>query len=240
MTCAANFQFHDAEVCGNPCLVCSTPHPEVVLIQPTGRHERRDGGLEREAAAIAAGCGRGFVLAAFDTGEWARALMPWADEAVSHNGEVGLHAHDTLAYVTDALLPWLRSHHGNLPVVIGGYSLGGLFALWAARQVDCFDGVAAASPSLWIRGWSDYAERLCVKSRQVYLSLGNREEHCRNRRMAQIGQCVRSEYALLASRMGTDNVALEWNQGGHFGEEAERTGRAFVWNMMKMSGKTRE
>lgn len=240
MTSTANLQFHDTEVGGKPCLVCATPRPEVLLVQPSGRHERRNGGLEREAEAIAAGTDIGFVLAAFDTGEWARALMPWADEAVSRNVEVGSHAADTLAYLTDTLLPWLRVRYGNLSVVIGGYSLGGLFALWAARQVGCFDGVAAASPSLWIRGWSDYAEKHGVKSRQVYLSLGNREEHCRNQRMAQIGQCVRSEYALLASRMRTDNVVLEWNQGGHFGEEAERTGRAFVWNILKMNSKTRE
>ena len=234
MTCTVDFQSRDEKVGGKPCLVCSTPHPEVLLVQPSGRHERRNGGLEREAAAIAADSGTGFVLAAFDTGEWARALMPWADDAVSHNGDVGLCAADTLSYLTDTLLPWLSIRYGNLPVVIGGYSLGALFALWAARQVGCFDGVAAASPSLWIRGWSDYGEKHCVKSRQVYLSLGNREEHCRNQRMAQIGQCVRREYALLTSRMGTDNVVLEWNKGGHFGEEAVRTARAFVWNIMKM------
>ena len=44
----------------------------------------------------------------------------------------------------NSLLPALRERYGDLPAVIGGYSLGGLFSLWAAAQTDSFRAVAAA------------------------------------------------------------------------------------------------
>lgn len=42
-----------------------------------------------------------------------------------------------------SLFPALRERFGDLPAVIGGYSLGGLFSLWAAAQTDSFRAVAA-------------------------------------------------------------------------------------------------
>ena len=178
----------------------------------------------------------GFVMATFDTNEWARALMPWRDDAVSRDEEVGLHSRDTLCFILNELLPVLRSRYGNLPCIIGGYSLGGLFALWAARETDAFCAVAAASPSLWIEGWMLYAQAHPLLAKCAYLSLGDREEHCRNQRMCRIGDCVRLEHELLRMQLVESNTTLQWNPGGHFGEEAERTAKAFAWCMNRIKG----
>lgn len=214
---------------GKDCLLFTAGSPRFVLVQPTARHEAKNDGIYREAELIIANCDTDIALAAFDVGDWARALMPWADAAVSKDKEVGCHAADTLRYVQSALLPRLRSRFGDLPCVIGGYSLGGLFALWAAREADAFCAVAAASPSLWIRKWGEYASTHPMKSSTVFLSLGDREEHCRNQRMKLIGDCVRSEHSLLLAQPDISHTTLEWNPGGHFGAEAERTARAFCW-----------
>ena len=215
------------------CLLFVAGSPRFVLVQPTARHEAKDNGIYSEAKFIAAGCGMGVALAAFDVGDWARALMPWADAAVAKDEEVGRHAADTLRYVLSSLLPYLRSRFGDLPCAIGGYSLGGLFALWAARESGVFRAVAAASPSLWIQKWGEYASTHPMKSKVVYLSLGDREEHCRNQRMKRIGDCVRAEHARLLGQPGIDATTLEWNRGGHFGEEPKRTARAFCWCVEK-------
>lgn len=168
-------------------------------------------------------------MAAFECQEWAHDLMPWHDEAVARDEEVGLHAHDTLHYVGNVLLPWMRERYGQLPCIIGGYSLGGLFALWAARETKLFSAVAAASPSLWIKHWTEYAAANALNAQAAYLSLGDREEHCRNQRMCRIGDCVRTEHRLLGELLGEEHTTLEWTTGGHFGQEAERTARAFSW-----------
>ena len=250
-----------------PCKLFVVGEPQVLLIQPSARHEEKNDGVQREVELIAQASGNGFAIVFFDCVEWARALMPWADDAVSRDAEVGRHAPDTLRFIEHALLPWLRERFGALPCIIGGYSLGGLFALWAARNTDAFAAVAAASPSLWIKGWGEYAATHPILSPKatiqnsklntqhssspqatiqhstlntqhselrysaIHLSLGDREEHCRNQRMKRIGDCVRAEYALLYQQLSPTAVTLRWHEGGHFGAEAERTAEAFAWCM---------
>ena len=211
------------------CNVFATERPEVLLIQPSARHETKNDGINREVKVLATTSTKGFAIVFFDTVEWAKALMPWQDEAVSRNEEVGKHAQDTLVYIEESLVPWLHERFGKLPCIIGGYSLGGLFALWAARQSAAFCAVAAVSPSLWIKGWADFADNRSLNAQLAYVSLGNREEHCRNQCMARIGDCVRHEHLTLTEQIGTTATTLEWNNGGHFGEEAERTAKAFAW-----------
>lgn len=211
------------------CNVFATERPEVLLIQPSARHETKNDGINREVKVLATTATKGFAIVFFDTVEWAKALMPWQDEAVSRNEEVGRYASNTLEYIIESLIPWLHERFGKLPCIIGGYSLGGLFALWAARQSAAFCAVAAASPSLWIKGWADFADNRSLNAQLAYVSLGDREEHCRNQRMARIGDCVRHEHLTLANQIGSSATTLEWNSGGHFGEEAERTAKAFAW-----------
>lgn len=224
-----------------PCKLFVVGDPQVLLIQPSARHEEKNDGVRREVNLIAQASPTGFAMVFFDCVEWARALMPWADDAVSRDAEVGRHAPDTLRFIEHTLLPWLRERFGALPCIIGGYSLGGLFALWAARNTDAFTAVAAASPSLWINGWGEYAAAHPILSPQatiqnsksrssaIHLSLGDREEHCRNQRMKRIGDCVRAEHALLCQQLSPTAVTLRWHEGGHFGAEAERTAEAFAW-----------
>lgn len=63
--------------------------------------------------------------------------------------------------------------------IIGGYSLAGLFALWAAYQTDTFKAVAAASPSIWFPGFVDFMKDREIHTKRVYLSLGDKEEKTR-------------------------------------------------------------
>ena len=111
----------------------------------------------------------------------------------------------------------------------GGYSLAGLFALWAATQTNALYGVAAASPSVWFPGWPEYEAAHPIQAQRVYLSLGDREEHTKNQTMASVGDNIRALHTAL-TRRGTDS-ALEWNAGGHFKDIDLRTARAFAWVM---------
>ena len=124
--------------------------------------------------------------------------------------------------------------HPALPVVLGGYSLGGLFSLWAACQSDRFAAVAAGSPSLWAGDWPQYAAAHPMQARRVYLSLGDREERSRNKTMARVGDRIRAEYSHLQQQLGPENTTLVWEQGGHFADPAARMARAFVWCLKQL------
>lgn len=213
----------DLYVCGQP---------EVLLIQPLERKEMAT--IDHEVSLIARHTGRPFAMAAFKIEDWHLQLTPWHDDAISRREEVGLHAEETLHFITEELLPHMQSLIGNMPVVLGGYSLAGLFSLWASTLSSAFLGIAAASPSVWIRDWQAYAASHPIQSQVVYMSLGRKEEHVRNASMARVGDNIRFEQALLKQQLGDDRTTLQWNEGGHFVEMDSRTAFAFAWTINKL------
>lgn len=69
-----------------------------------------------------------------------RDLSPWKAPAVFGKENFGNGAAETPAEVQRLCADQSKTYY------IGGYSLAGLFALWAAYQTGLFKGVAAASP----------------------------------------------------------------------------------------------
>ena len=223
---------------GRECFISASAKPEYILIQTLGGHERSI--FDRTADLIAQATGIPFVLAAFQIFDWDLDLTPWHDDAINRNPEAGTRTGETLRYLTESLLPALEAEYGNLPIILGGYSLGGLFAIWASSQTDCFTAIAAASPSLWIKDWLDFAKDHPVKAEKVYLSLGDQEEHVKNRSIARVGDSVRGEYELLKAQPGNENCTLVWNAGGHFQDGDKRLAAAFSWCIKELSHQPHE
>lgn len=215
---------------GRRCFVYCEARPSCLLIQPIA--ERGAEALRQEAEKIAARAGYPFALAAFEVEDWNRELSPWDAPPVFGSKGFGHGAGETLDYIVRILLPAVPADCApgtRLPLVIGGYSLAGLFALWAAYQTDRFAAVAAASPSVWFPGWMNYARAHAMRAKYVYLSLGDREERARNPLLATVGKCVRGQYALVRAAVGDESCALEWNAGNHFADVEQRCARAFGW-----------
>ena len=135
--------------------VYSAPSPQILFLQPVDEHDAEL--LESEIEAMR-DCALPFALAAFGVKDWNRDLSPWEAPPVFGKVPFGGGTEETLRFVTDRLLPELHTRLALSDVVklcIGGYSLAGLFALWAATRTDAFSGVAAASPSVWFPDWLD-------------------------------------------------------------------------------------
>lgn len=195
------------------------PEADTVLIQPTGEHELAS--LENEVREIEKRTSKEFRFIATKVENWNDDLSPWKAPAVFKTEDFCGGASKTLENIIALCADKNRKYY------IGGYSLAGLFALWAACQTDIFSGVAAASPSVWFPGFIDYMKTYKMKSQNVYLSLGDREEKTRNPVMAQIGNCIKEEYRCLLEN--GINCILEWNKGNHFKEADIRTAKAFAW-----------
>lgn len=206
-------------------------NPVALLIQPLERKEV--GTIGHEVSLIAQHTPHPFVMAAFKINDWHLQMSPWHDDAISRREEVGHHAEETLRFITHRLLPVLQQRFGDLPVVLGGYSLAALFSLWAATQTDVFTGIAAASPSVWIDGWKTFACSHPTLSKVAYLSIGRKEEHVRNLSMARVGANIRFEQQLLEQQLGPNNTTLQWNEGGHFDHMDARTAQAYAWTINK-------
>ena len=216
-------------IAGRKCRLFGSEMPKVLLVQLSARHE--NGTLEAEVAQLAALSDQPFLLVTIELEDWTIDLMPWPDGNISRDPEAGKHGQETLAFILEDLIPELEQRYGALPVILGGYSLGGLFALWASCQTDRFKAVAAASPSVWIHGWLPFAKKNAPMVEAVYLSLGDREEHVKNQAIARVGDNLRAFYDLIQKQLPPECSTLVWEEGGHFNENAGRVARAFAWCM---------
>ncbi len=193
----------------------------IVLLQPVDAHDPEL--IGQETAWIRKRAAEAFRLVAFRVDDWDHDLSPWQAPAVFGKQDFGDGAAETLRGILGYCGDRTKTYY------IGGYSLAGLFALWAAYQTDRFRGAAAASPSVWFPGFTDYMKERRIGCGHVYLSLGDREEKARNPLMAAVGDRIRTAEALLREQ-GTDCI-LEWNEGNHFRDAALRTAKAFLWTM---------
>lgn len=211
-----------------PCRIYGTDCAEYLLLQMTDEHELQH--MDNEISAIAQGSAHSFLFAAVPVKNWNDELSPWKSPAVWGKQGFGGNAAGTLRFLTEQAIPTLKKQFAlpeNVRIILGGYSLAGLFALWASTQTALFSGVAAASPSVWFPGWMEFEQQRPIQTQHIYLSLGDKEEHTKNAVMAAVGDNIRTLHSRLIER-GAD-CTLEWNSGGHFKDADLRTARAFQW-----------
>lgn len=209
------FLYHDA----------AAPH---LLIQPVDEHDLEV--LDQEVEAIGNQTKTPFSLVALLIEDWNQELTPWPAPAVFGRIPFGDGANNTLEFITEQLLPSLTAYgiyDASMRLLLGGYSLAGLSALWSAYQTDMFDGIAAASPSVWFPQWIDYATEKRPLAKSIYLSLGDKEEKAKNPVMAQVGNAIRKQHELLMEQ--EVNTILEWNAGNHFVDSEKRMAKGFAW-----------
>jgi hypothetical protein len=197
------------------------PQSDIVLIQPVDDHDLE--GIENEFAEITSSCKKSFYLIAVKMDDWNNDLSPWKAQAIFGKENFDGGASKTLGELLGLCTDKSKTYY------IGGYSLAGLFALWAAYQTDAFSAVAAASPSMWFPDFDEYMEKNEIRTNTVYLSLGDREEKVRNSVVATVGDRIRKAHMLLKDR--DVNCILEWNNGNHFKDADIRTAKAFAWVM---------
>ena len=117
---------------------------------------------------------------------WGDALTPWpADAPYREEPAFGGHAQETLDELLNTVIPAvedeLAAASGVRPTrrAICGYSLGGLFSLYAFTHSDAFDACGCLSGSVWYEGWIEYLRTLDLQlaGRYAYFSLGTKEKH---------------------------------------------------------------
>ena len=131
-----------------PTYTYGDPEANVVLIQTVDHHDLDV--IDSETEAIRKLTDKDFYLIAVKVQNWIADLSPWPAPAVFGREDFGNGAAETLNEILQYTRDKDKTYH------IGGYSLAGLFSLWAAYQTDIFSGVAAASPSIWFPGFTDY------------------------------------------------------------------------------------
>lgn len=120
-------------------------------------------------------------LVAMPVRHWNDALTPWSAEGLYRGEEpFGGHASVTLDEIINEVIPGVEKSYGLRPRLraICGYSLGGLFALYALVNSESIDACACLSGSMWYEGWTDYLRDLDVNllGKFAFLSIGTKEK----------------------------------------------------------------
>ena len=126
------------QIGNRPCRIYGEAHAEYLLLQMTGEHELQSMAHEVEVIAQS---DRNFLFAAIPVERWNDALSPWDAPAVWGKQGFGGNAEDTLHFLTEQVISTLKQQFDlpeNVKIILGGYSLAGLFALWASTQTDLF------------------------------------------------------------------------------------------------------
>ena len=187
---------------------------------------------------------------------WEENFSPWCAPRVFAKGpNFGDGAQKTLDTLINQVIPWAESELTDPPAyrMLVGYSLAGLFSLWAgvtqagvSQQVarSCqpgtptapqptatFQRIGAVSGSFWFPGLLDYVDQQLsggvVGITRAYLSLGDREARTPNPQIMH----VRENAELLASKLESAGITstFELNRGNHFQNVEGRMQKALDW-----------
>ena len=173
---------------------------------------------------LAPGCKR-FNLIEITGLRWEDELTPWKHPPL-RRGDPGFggNGYAFLMILSRLIVPHALSEIGLKPkhIAIAGYSLAGMFSLYAASRCDAFDAALSVSGSLWFDGLAEFIKEHGTSKnlRYVYLSLGQKEPMSKNPQLATVGEKTEElcDY-YLSQGIKTD---FEWNEGGHFDNETRR------------------
>ena len=113
--------------------------------------------------------------------------------------------------------------------IIAGYSLAGLFAIWAQARSAAFDRVASASGSLWYPGFARFVRESAMTRPPecAFVSLGKKETKTPSRLLRNVAQGTDEVVAALREKGIPTRFVL--NPGNHFKEPALRMARGIAW-----------
>ena len=150
---------------------------------------------------------------------WERDLSPWHAPALGKEGDDFTGGGEKyLDCILSEILPLAKEKINGVPEFIGiaGYSLAGLFALYALYKTDVFTRVASMSGSLWFPGIKEFCKENAMKilPEKLYLSIGDKESKTRHP-ILQTMQENTEDLLKHFKSMGIETT-YEVNPGNHF------------------------
>ena len=163
--------------------------------------------------------------------DWNRDMSPWECVPVMAQDEGYAGGADSyLSLLLEEILPEGLKRLPESPswTGIAGYSLAGLFALYALYRTDIFARAASMSGSLWFPGFGDFVRSHDMKRapEKLYLSLGDKEAKTRNPYLKTVQENTEAAVQLYRD-MGLD-VTWELNPGNHFRDAELRSAKGIL------------
>ena len=149
--------------------------------------------------------------------------------------DFGGKAEEHLSFITTHVIPFCESEYGFASSaekrVIGGYSLGGLFSLYAAVNTDFFGTVLSCSSSLWYPGFLDYLKVHPFKAvhPKLYMSVGDQEGTTATNLTADQTLNTLALKDWIEPRFQASDFQFTLEEGNHGTNISRRVERAVEW-----------
>lgn len=163
--------------------------------------------------------------------DWNRDMSPWEAPAVVKGDEpFSGGADEYLELMSGEIVPKAEEYLGNVSKRgIAGYSMAGMFAVYALCHTDIFTEAASVSGSLWFPNFKEYIFSHDIKSKpgRIYFSLGDAESKTRNRFLRTVlenTKIIESFY-----REKGIKTMFKLNSGGHFVNASQRAADGIMW-----------
>lgn len=169
---------------------------------------------------------------------WAQDMAPFCMNALNANSShLRGGAASFLSALTEAVIPKAEATFLLHPKyrVLCGYSLAGLFALFALYRCSLFSRIGSFSGSLWVPDFKDFClqNNLKIKPERIYLSLGDQEKKSSHPLLKSIEE--KTKETLSYYRTQGIQCAFELNNGGHDHNVAWRCARGIITLTAKSS-----
>ncbi len=171
-------------------------------------------------------------LAVISDIKWDDEMSPWDCPPLSKNDSPCTGGADKyLNKLIQQIIPAIENELKNSPerIVIGGYSLAGLFAIYSLYKTDLFKSAVCASGSMWFPDFKEFTKKndFCRKPDKVYFSLGDKESKTKNPLLSTVKDRTTEIYESYKEQ-GIDTV-FEMNPGNHFKDADMRLAKGIAW-----------
>ena len=175
-----------------------------------------------------------FPLLCINHLEWQKDMCPWDSPALINTEKDFIGGADEyLSLLEKEIIPRALEILGEEPsyYALAGYSLAGIFALYAGYRSALFSRIASVSGSLWYPDFVSFAKekKMLSKAERLYLSLGTEEAKTKHAFLSTIERKTRE----LVEHYQSSGycVNFELNPGNHFCEVEQRIEKGIRWIM---------
>ena len=157
-------------------------------------------------------------------------MSPWYMNKLYENDNdyIG-EADNYIEQLENKIVPEIKSIVGDKEIILAGYSLAGLFAIYSLYKTNIFNKIISASGSLWYPNLIEYVKenKILNKPDKIYFSLGNKESKTKNEILSKVE--VNTKYLVEFYKNQGIKTIYEENEGNHFQDVYLRLVKAIKW-----------